>query len=186
MFATLPNFLTLLRILAVPVFAIAVWYGHMAAACVLFAAAGLTDLLDGFIARRFNQGSPLGAILDPAADKLLMTAAFALLAFPREALVVRIPVWVAMLAITRDVVISLVALLASSHFDPAKFRPSLLGKFTTGSELVAISVGLLLNALGPRLWFHFLVPWIFYVVAALVLASGLHYFFRAAQPKEPA
>lgn len=186
MFATLPNFLTLLRILAVPVFAIAVWYGHMAAACALFAAAGITDLLDGFIARRFNQGSALGAILDPAADKLLMTTAFALLAFPREHLVVRIPVWVAMLSIARDVLISLVALLASAHFDPAKFRPSLLGKFTTGSQLVAISVGLLLNALGPRPWLHFVTPWIFYVVAALVLASGLHYFYRATLDREEA
>ena len=182
MFATLPNFLTLLRILAVPVFAIAVWYGHMAAACVLFAAAGLTDLLDGFIARRFNQGSPLGAILDPAADKLLMTTAFALLAFPREHLVVRIPVWVAMLSITRDVVISLVALLASAHFDPEKFKPSILGKVTTCVQLTAISISLLFNTIGWYPWYRFLVPWIYYLLAGMVLASGIHYFFRTTGP----
>ena len=91
MVITFPNLLTLLRILAVPFFAIAVWYGHMVDACFLFVAAGLTDVLDGYLARRFNQKPALGAILDPAADKLLITTAFILLAFPREAWAVRLP-----------------------------------------------------------------------------------------------
>jgi cardiolipin synthase len=179
MVVTLPNILTLLRILAVPFFAIAVWYGHLAEACVLFALASLTDLLDGYLARRFNQRSSLGAILDPAADKLLMTTAFLLLAFPRECMAVRIPAWVGILAITRDVVISLVALAAYERLGPQKFTPSFLGKTTTFVELLAISLGLLFNALGPHGWYRFLVPWIYYLVAALVLASGLHYFFRS-------
>ncbi len=179
MYLTLPNVLTLLRILAVPVFAIAVWYGRNVGACVIFALAGLTDMLDGYIARRFNQKSTLGAILDPAADKLLMTTAFVLLAMPNDYLAIRIPAWVAILAISRDVAISLVALRASSHFDPAKFRPTLLGKFTTGVQLVTISLTLLFNAVGPEPWYPVLVPWIYYVTAAMVLASGMHYFFRA-------
>jgi cardiolipin synthase len=183
MFATLPNVLTLLRILAVPFFAIAVWYGHNVEACVLFVAAGLTDLMDGYIARRFNQWSALGAVLDPAADKLLMTTAFVLLALPREHFVAPIPAWVAILAISRDVIISLVALMASPHFDPRKFRPSLLGKLTTGAELVAISLALLFNALGWRSWYSHVVPQIYYVVAAMVLASGIHYFCRSSAPR---
>jgi len=179
MFITLPNILTLLRILAVPFFAIAVWYGRNVEACLIFAAAGVTDMLDGYIARRFNQKSTLGAVLDPAADKLLMTTAFVLLAIPNAHFVARIPAWVAILAITRDVLISLVALMATGNFDPSKFRPSLLGKFTTGSQLMAISLGLLFNAMGPRAWYPFVLPWIYYLVALLVLASGMHYFYRA-------
>ncbi|HLO68068.1 MAG TPA: CDP-alcohol phosphatidyltransferase family protein [Holophaga sp.] len=182
MVITFPNILTLLRICAVPFFAIAVWYGRTAEACILFAAAGMTDLLDGWIARRFNQKSTLGAILDPAADKLLMTTAFVLLAFPREAYAVKVPAWVAILAISRDVLISLVALVAYERLDPGTFLPSRLGKATTFVELVAISMALLFNHLGPRPWFRFLVPWIFYLIAAMVVASGVHYFFRATHP----
>jgi cardiolipin synthase len=179
---TLPNILTLLRILAVPLFAIAVWYGQMLDACLLFIGAGLTDLLDGYLARRFNQRSNLGAILDPAADKLLMTTAFLLMAFPRENWVVRIPPWVAFLAIARDVVISLVALMARADFDPARFRPSFLGKANTFVELVTVSLTLLMNTIGPYPWYGYLVPWIYYLMATMVLASGIHYWFRTTGP----
>jgi cardiolipin synthase len=182
MLITLPNVLSLLRILAVPFFAIMVWYGNMTEACILFVAAGLTDMLDGYLARKLHQRSDLGAVLDPAADKLLITTAFILLAFPKETAVVRIPPWVAILAISRDVVISLVALLAYSHFDPEKFKPSILGKLTTFVELTAISVSLLFNTIGPYPWFRFLVPWVYYLLAAMVLASGIHYFFRTTGP----
>jgi len=178
MVITFPNLLTLLRILAVPFFAIAVWYGHMVDACILFVAAGLTDVLDGYLARRFNQKSALGAILDPAADKLLITTAFILLAFPREAWAVRIPPWVTILAISRDAVIALAALLAYDPMDPNKFMPSILGKLTTFVELLAISLSLLMNTLGPHPWYRFVVPWIYYLMATMVLASGIHYFFR--------
>lgn len=180
---TVPNFLSLLRILAVPFFAIAVWYGRPWAACALFAGAGLTDLLDGFIARRFNQKSDLGALLDPAADKLLMTTAFVLLTWRAEHMVAPIPPWVAILAITRDVVISFVALFGMQS-DVNRLRPSILGKATTATQLIAISMGLLINALGPRSWTHLVTPAAYYLVAAMVLASGIHYFFRSLQPAE--
>jgi cardiolipin synthase len=181
MFITLPNVLTLLRILAVPFFAIALWYGHTVEACLIFVGAGLTDLLDGFIARRFNQGSDLGAILDPAADKLLMTTAFVLMALPGTPLVSRIPVWVSILAISRDVIMSIVAILAYDRLGKERLQPSLLGKVTTAIELMALSLGLLVNALGLRSWTTFVIPWVYYLAALFVLASGLHYFFRATQ-----
>lgn len=177
---TVPNILSLLRILAVPFFAIAVWYGRLWEACALFAGAGITDLLDGFIARRFNQKSDLGALLDPAADKLLMTTAFVLLTWRAEHMVAPIPPWVAILAITRDVMISFVALFGM-HRDVRRLRPSILGKLTTATQLVAISLGLLLNALGPRSWTHLVTPAAYYLVAVMVLASGIHYFFRSLQ-----
>ena len=83
------------------------------------------------------------------------------------------PVW------SRDLLISLVALRASPRFDPSKFRPSILGKLTTASQLVAISFGLLFNAIGWRSWYYPLTSWIFYTVAVMVLVSGIHYFYRA-------
>lgn len=185
MVVTLPNLLTLLRILAVPFFAIAVWYGRMPEACMLFVGAGLTDVLDGYLARRFNQKSALGAILDPAADKLLITTALILLAFPKGCLAVRIPPWVTILAISRDVLISLVTLLAYEHLGPSKFEPSRLGKLTTFVELLAISLSLLFNTVGPYPWYRFLVPWVYYLMAGMVLASGLHYFFRCINGEAP-
>lgn len=175
---TLPNALTLLRILAIPFFAIAVWYGHHWQAFILFAAAGFTDLLDGLIARAFNQRSDLGAVLDPAADKLLMTTAFVLLAWRTEGMTAPIPVWVAILAITRDLVISFYAFASVDRLSDSKFHPSLLGKASTAMQLIAVSLGLLFNALGHRPWMDPFLPGMYWLVAALVLASGIHYFMR--------
>ncbi len=178
---TLPNALTLLRILAIPFFAIAVWYGHHWQAFILFAAAGFTDLLDGFIARTFNQSSELGAVLDPAADKLLMTTAFVLLAWRTQGMTAPIPVWVAILAITRDLVISFYAFASVDRLSDSKFHPSLLGKLSTAMQLIAVSLGLFFNALGYRKWMDPFLPEMYWVVAALVLASGIHYFLRTTQ-----
>lgn len=181
---TLPNALTLLRILAIPFFAIALWYDRMWEALAIFIAAGLTDLLDGWIARTFNQKSKLGAFLDPAADKLLMTTAFILMALPKGHLLQPIPAWAAIIAISRDVLISFVVTLALVRADGTDLRPSLLGKFTTGAELVAISFGLMVNALGPQPWQRYFLPWIYVAMSAFILASGIHYFHRASRPAE--
>lgn len=182
MFITLPNLLTLLRILAVPCFAIALWYGHGIEACVIFGVAAFTDLLDGFIARHFNQSSELGAILDPAADKLLMTTAFVLLAFTKAPFEVRIPAWVAILSISRDVLIALTALLAFDQLGKERFQPSFLGKLTTTVQMTAISLALLVNAYPAFQRIAILAEGLFYLTALLVITSGLHYFFRATQP----
>ena len=176
---TLPNVLTLLRILAVPFFAIALWYGHYWHAFIIFAAAGLTDLLDGYIARTFNQRSDLGAVMDPAADKLLMTTAFLLMAWRTGGMTAPIPVWVAILAVSRDLVISFYAFASVDRLSESTFHPSLLGKLSTAAQLGAVSLGLLFNALGPHPWMARFYPAMYYVVAALVLASGIHYFLRA-------
>jgi len=121
MVITLPNVLTLLRILAVPFFAIAVWYGHMPEACMLFVGAGLTDALDGYLARRFNQKSTLGAILDPAADKLLMLASFLALTF-----IAVTPPWLTALVLARDAAIIAAVLLAKYLGWPLRVQPQLL------------------------------------------------------------
>jgi cardiolipin synthase len=178
---TLPNVLTLLRILAIPFFAIALWYGHHLEALLLFAGAGITDLLDGWIARTFHQKSDLGAILDPAADKLLTTTAFILMAWRTVGMVAPVPVWVAILAISRDVLISLTALASVGNWRTEIFRPSLLGKTSTALQLLVLSLGLLFNAMGPRPWQARLVPEMYFVSSILVLSSGIHYFMRAAR-----
>jgi cardiolipin synthase len=187
MYLTIPNLLTLLRILAVPVFAISVWYGKLATACAIFALAAITDLLDGFIARRFNQHSSLGAFLDPVADKLLMTIAFVLLCMPAVGLELTIPVWVVILAIARDVIISLFAILEPPSHDPSRYKPSILGKITAGAEFVVISLVLLRNAVGQMPWLDIFFTWSFHVVAYLAIVSGVHYFLRATNaPKNNA
>lgn len=175
----LPNFITLSRVVAIPFFAISLWYGRLGPALFIFIGAGLTDLLDGWIARRFNQRSRMGAILDPAADKLMMLTAFILMSLVSTLEIsYRIPVWVAILSISRDVIIATISLMYYIKEEYLNKTPSSLGKLTTGVEFVAISVGLLLNTVTPRPWFEDLNLLIFYVVAIFVLISGLHYFFR--------
>jgi cardiolipin synthase len=180
---TIPNLLTLLRILIVPVFAISVAYGQLAAAFALFALAALTDLLDGYIARRLDQASPLGAFMDPMADKLLMLVAFVLLCTSRH-VSLHIPLWVVILAITRDVIIGLFALQAYPNYDSSNFRPSPLGKATAIVEMAAISLTLLHNAAGPAAGLGLFFPWSFYAVAFFVIVSGVHYFARATGPQK--
>ncbi len=175
----LPNFITLLRVVAIPFFAISLWYGRLWAALFIFIGAGLTDLLDGWIARRFNQRSRVGAILDPAADKLMMLTAFVLMSLVSNIEVsYRIPVWVAILSISRDIIIATISFMYYVKDEYLNKTPSLMGKVTTGSEFVAISIGLLLNTVSPRPWFNDLNLLIFYLIALLVFSSGLHYFFR--------
>ena len=183
MVITVPNVLTLLRILAVPFFAITVWYRRRwrrPASCSWRRASRMpwTATWPGASTR----SSALGAILDPAADKLLITTALIMLAFPREGLVVRIPPWVTILAISRDVVIALVALLAYDHLHPDKFKPSILGKLTTFVELMAISLSLLVNTIGPYPWYRFLVPWIYYLMAVMVAGLRHPLFLPHHQP----
>jgi hypothetical protein len=104
---TAANQLTLLRMLLIPAFVILVLYGHLGWALAVFVTAGITDGLDGVIARRSNQRTSLGAWLDPMADKLLLVTTFVVLALPNLDLANRLPVWLTVCIISRDVVIIL-------------------------------------------------------------------------------
>ena len=108
---TIPNLLSILRMGLIPWFAISVIDGDATRALWIFAIAGVTDALDGFIARFWRQQSALGAYLDPLADKLLLVTAYVMLAIPNLRLGLVIPAWVTALVITRDVVIVVVALV---------------------------------------------------------------------------
>ncbi len=180
---TLANQLTFLRLVAVPFFILALVSGRFALAFAIFAAAAATDLLDGLTARVFRQHTPLGTYLDPAADKLLMVSAFVLLTdyptmFKDLALVARLPVPLTVLAISRDVLIVLVAALLYLAHGTTRFVPSLWGKLTTFAEMVTIGWTLWCNTSGRN---HAALRLAIWGTLALILVSGLDYLRRTVR-----
>src|SRR3984957_16939384 len=122
----LPNLITSIRILLVVPIAVALLNHRLPATIALFAAAALSDAADGFLAKRFGWQSELGAVLDPAADKLLLATVFITLAYLRL-----IPLWLMAVAVARDAIIVLGALLYRLCFGPLNVRPSIVSKFNT-------------------------------------------------------
>lgn len=173
---TVPNLLSILRMGLIPLFVIAVLDGESSRALFWVAVAGVTDALDGFIARFWKQQSVLGAYLDPLADKLLLVTAYVVLAIPglRDGLV--IPVWVTALVITRDVVIVAVALLLHLAAGVSRFPPSPLSKVNTAVQVSAVIL-VLLSGRGSQ--FEAVAIVFVYLVAALTLSSGIEYIVRA-------
>ena len=181
---TLANVLTILRMVVVPFFIMLVGYNRCGWALVLFIAAGITDLLDGLIARVWAQQTKVGAILDPLADKLLLTAAFIMLAlpdrpkaFPELELVNHVPIYLVIITISRDLFISLIAMVMYMALGRTKFPPSLLGKLTTTAQILTVAVTLLCNYLGQvsAIW----VPTLIWVSLSLTVLSGFHYIYLA-------
>jgi cardiolipin synthase len=177
---TVANQLTFLRLVAVPFFILAVLQGRFGIAVALFLGAALTDLLDGLTARLFHQGTPLGSYLDPAADKLLLTAGFVLLTdypqmFQGIEMAARIPLWLTILTISRDVIIVAVALILYLTLHQKSFRPSIWGKLTTVGESITVACFLLFNALGSN---GVLLDVLVWVTLLLTLTSGFHYLGR--------
>ena len=172
---TWPNLLSALRMAIIPLFVIALMERQAVAAVVLFGLAGLTDLLDGFVARFWHQESVLGAYLDPMADKLLLTAAFVMLAIPGLFPGLEIPIWITVLVITRDVCIVLIALVIYLALGISKFPPSRISKWNTAFQIAAVAA-VLVTGLSRR--FDPLAAGLLYVVTALTVASGLEYGYR--------
>ena len=177
---TLANQLTFLRLVAVPFFIIAVLQARFGLAFGIFLAAGITDLFDGLVARVFQQRTALGAFLDPAADKLLLTSAFVLLTnypnlFQSIPMTNRIPIGLTILMISRDFLIVAIALMLNLAYGQTRFRPSLWGKITTGSELVTAGLVLLCNHFK---WRHPIVSVAVVTTLVLILVSGFHYLWR--------
>jgi cardiolipin synthase len=173
---TLANQITLLRLALVPAFVILVLYGRLGWALVVFITAGITDGLDGLIARMANQRTNLGAFLDPMADKLLLVSAFVVLTLPNIGLVNRIPLWLTVLVISRDVVIVATVAVVSLALGPRTFRPSVFGKVATATYIVYTVVVMFFNYLGqPSVW-AVVGQWASLIVT---LVSGLHYVVHA-------
>lgn len=175
---TVANQVTLLRMLLIPAFVIMVVYGKPGWALVTFGVAGITDGLDGLIARRAGQKTSLGAWLDPMADKLLLVTTFVVLTVPGTDLVNRFPLWLTILVITRDVVIVTTVAIVTAVMGVRTFRPSVYGKVATGVYVVACVVLMWFNYLGRR---SPLVDAAIWASLAITLISGLHYIAHAAR-----
>jgi cardiolipin synthase len=166
------NQLTLLRMLLIPVFAILVTYGYLGLALVVFSIAGLTDLLDGLIARRTGQKTTLGTWLDPMADKLLLTTMFVVLTLPLDHFANRIPLWLTVLVISRDVGIVATVAIVNLAVGRRTFVPSFLGKVATATYIVTGVVTLYFNYLG---YASPVVAVFVYGSLVVTVLSGLNY-----------
>lgn len=179
---TIPNLLTFLRMALIPVFAILLFYGQSGWALFVFFFAGISDGVDGFVARRFNQQSELGTILDPIADKLLMTTAFVIMTLPNIFAPTRhlpVPFWVSAAVIGRDVLIIAVAGAIFVITGFRGFRPSRLGKASTVVQILAVGL-ILIAAVFPQLQ-SFYLPTVYTTVFAFAVFSGVHYIFHVAK-----
>jgi cardiolipin synthase len=172
---TAANQLTLLRMLLIPGFVILVLYGHLGWALTVFVTAGVTDGLDGIIARR-TQRTTLGAWLDPMADKLLLVTTFVVLALPGLNLANPVPVWLTVCIISRDVVIILTVAVVNLAIGRRTFRPSIFGKIATGTYIGTAVAAMLFNYLG----YHSVIVDIgVWVSLAITIVSSLHYIWHA-------
>jgi cardiolipin synthase len=175
---TLANQLTLLRLLLVPAFVLLVVYGYFGWALIVFLVAGATDAFDGLAARKAGQNTSLGEWLDPAADKLLLVTTFVVLTLPNLGLVNRIPVWLTVLIISRDIGIVLTVAIVSLAMGPRTFKPSLLGKAATAFFILTCVVVMYFNYLGTT---SVIVDAFIWGSLAITLASGIDYVFRVAR-----
>lgn len=181
---TVPNLLTILRMALVPLFVSLLFYQRFMWGLVVFLVAGLTDGLDGLLARRFNQKSQLGTILDPIADKLLLVTSFVVLALPQISPhpVPRhfpVPFWVTAAVISRDIFILVGAAAINVVTGFRGFRPSLLGKVNTTVQIAAIGI-ILLAARFPAGSGYYL-PALYLIVFVFAVVSGIHYVFFASR-----
>lgn len=174
---TIANLLTFFRILLIIPFLYSINRGQFTQALIIFFIASLTDFFDGYAARKFNQQSKLGQTLDPAADKILTTASFIVMAMPHPNFP-SIPVWLAIAVVGRDAIIligSWVVYIVTKFKD---FKPTTSGKVNTFLEL-----GLIVWFL----WFHvmdrftFILPLCYLIVLGSVLVSGGSYLIQGVR-----
>ncbi|MBI4777478.1 CDP-alcohol phosphatidyltransferase family protein [Candidatus Desantisbacteria bacterium] len=175
---TLANKITILRILLVPVFVIFMTYGYYQSIVAFqYTALGififfiLTDALDGFIARSFDQQTALGMFLDPLADKLLLVSAFVVIGLN---IADKLPLWVIMLVVGREFIISIgwlvVYLFGTKN---SSLKPSIYGKMTTFFQMTTILLCLL------NLPYQYL-RWIIFLTVAITIISTIDYIFRGS------
>jgi cardiolipin synthase (CMP-forming) len=175
---TIPNLLTLLRLFLVPFFLVASIRGMFTAAFVIFVTAAVTDIFDGMVARRFNQRSRLGAILDPAADKTMLICGFLYYTIAHLP-VAQIPAWLTFVVFIRDFLIITFAYLLYTRVQVKRFPPSWAGKTSTVLQAVTLGTTIAVNAFAPHLLQ--LVHVLFHVALVVTLYSSWDYLRRGEQ-----
>jgi len=176
---TVANQLTILRMGLAPLFVVLVLSRELRWALVVFVVAGLTDMFDGLIARLGSQQTTLGAMLDPVADKILLSSSFVALTWG-PGLAVSIPAWLTVVTLSRDAIIVISVAIVNMTLGRRMFYPSLLGKACTAAQLFTVGLVLLLDAIPSQL------PGIRYVFGAtlcLTVSSALHYVYLASARK---
>lgn len=171
---TIPNTLSVLRFLMIPLFVLAAVRGAFGLAFLLFVSAALTDALDGWIARRFDMRSRIGAFLDPAADKSLMVTGFIVFTL-RDIAPRRIPEWLTFTVFARDLLIVLFAYLLYTRISVKRFPPSITGKISTIVQVITLAATIAANTgVGAPLLLPVL-PLFYAAALATTLASGFDY-----------
>ena len=168
----------------IPVFVSLLFYQKFLLALAAFVLAGITDGLDGLLARRFHQQSPLGRILDPVADKMLLVTSFVVLSMkdvfpapiPKH---LPVPFWVTITVISRDVFILVSAAAINMVTGFRGFQPSMLGKVSTAVQIIAVAAVIVAAQTGVGAGYY--LPTIYTSVFALALISGVHYIFFVAR-----
>ena len=169
--ALLPNLITLARLLAVPVTVYLILQGHHAAAFWIFIAAGVSDAVDGVLAKRLNAVSEIGAYLDPLADKALLVGVY--IALDR---VDHIPTWLVFLVVFRDVLIIGGAILFQTITHSLKMDPLYISKINTVAQITL--AGLVLAELGTEVPKTIASDILVYVVALTTFTSGAAYVYK--------
>jgi cardiolipin synthase len=169
----LANKISIARIILIPFFVAAIVYGRMEIALGIFILAALSDGADGFIARAFNQKTELGAILDPIADKLLLLTAFISMAavntIPSG---IRLPPYVPIIVISRDILIVIGSVVVYMIKGDLKIKPSVIGKITTFFQMVTIVCVLVLFKYSYIIW---------NIAVALTVVSGMDYLVKGSR-----
>jgi cardiolipin synthase len=173
---TVANQLTLLRMGLAPLLVVLVLQGELWWALAVFAVAGITDLLDGLIARIGGQQTTLGAMLDPVADKILLTSAFIALTWV-DSLAIRVPAWLTVVILSRDAIIIMSVAIVNITVGRRVFYPSLLGKMTTAAQIATAGIALLANAAGQGAG---ALRALSVVTLVFTVTSALHYVYVAS------
>jgi cardiolipin synthase (CMP-forming) len=174
-FRATPNQLTFLRLCLIPFLVLAVLDGHYPQAFAIFMLAGITDGLDGLLARWLHQRTVLGQYLDPVADKLLLSTLF--LVLHHQGLISR---RVTVLVFGRDLGILVVAAILYAGMGMRDFRPSIFGKGNTLAQIIAL-VAVLLSRFYSASWVVFVRHWSLNATVALTVISGFHYAWKIAR-----
>jgi len=165
---SIPNLITLCRILLVPVVIWAITAGEMKVAFILFLAAGISDAVDGFLAKRFGMGTELGAYLDPLADKTMLVSIYVALG-----IIAAVPRWLVILVVSRDIMIVGAVILSWFVDRPIPLKPLLVSKLNTVAQIAL--AGVVLAALGFGFSAGIVLTVLMSLVAALTLLSVVFY-----------